>query len=222
MEESVNSSEASRQPQQNDRFKWACLGSAIIFACILMWMIADFKNKMVIALRNAENTVSQVRFSVDKVNHRMPSMLSEIHTTSRTLKGLADDVELIKEVAGVGEEAKDRGIRSLAVYVREVQDLLQQKSEDSNATVLIEEVVGSDLKEVDTLKAFLVGVNKEMLVILTLSNSNEETLYRICHSGIRRKPYYIQLENEDPIKLEDYIRQHHPESRELPVFKGKD
>ena len=207
---------------QSNLFQWVCLAAAILFGLILLWMIADFKKKMIVALDKAEATVSEVQGSVEKVNSQMPQVLSEIKETSTTLSGLAKDVELMKRVAGIGDEDQTRGVRGLALYADELQQLLDEKFQDRDGNVLLEEVIGSDLKKEESAEAFLVGLSKEMvLTILPLSNSKEEVLYRICHSGIRRKPFYIQFDSEEPQLLEEFIREHHSPSRDLPKYKPK-
>lgn len=207
---------------QSGWFKWVCLVAAIEFGFILLWMISDFKSKMIVSLGKAEATVSEVQDSVEKVNSQMPQVLSEIKETSSTLSGLAEDVELIKRVAGVGDGDQTRGVRGLALYADELQQLLDEKFEGRDGNVLLEEVIGSDLKKKETAEGFLVGLSKEMvLTILPLSNSKEEVLYRICHSGVRRKPFYIQFKNSEPQLLEDFIREQHPASRGLPKYQPK-
>ena len=210
------------EKSQSGWFKWVCLVTAIEFGFILLWMISDFKSKMIVALDKAEATIGEVQDSVEKVNSQIPQVLSEIKTTSATLSSLADDVELMKRVAGVGDGDETRGVRGLALYADEVQQLLDEKFKGRNGNVLIEEVIGSDLKKEESAEAFLVGLSKEMvLTILPLSNSKEEVLYRVCHSGIRRKPFYIQFENAEPQLLEEFIKENHPGSRDLPKYEPK-
>ena len=207
------------ESQRLELFKWICLGVAVAFAVLLLWMIADFKRKMVAALDKAEATVGKVQESVEKVDSRMPVVLEEIQNTSHTLSRVADDVELLKRVAGINNENEERGFRGLAVYADDLQQFLVAECEGKEAQILVEEIIGSDLKVVETVTEFLVGVNKEMIVVvLPLAKSREEILYRICHSAVRRKPYFLQFAGSDPVELESYIREHHPASRDLPVY----
>ncbi len=216
----MNGSDQPQVIQGAKFFKWVCLGVGVTFGFILLWMIADFKRKMVVSLDQAEATVGQVQQSVEKVNANMPAVLKEIRETSRTLARVADDVELMKRVAGISSEDEQRGVRGLAIYADELQQILADESEGKGAIILVEEVVGSDLKEVESVAEFLVGLNKEMiLTVLPFSKSRQEVLYRVCRSGIRRKPFYIQFDNAEPVLLKEFICQHHPASRELPEYK---
>lgn len=208
-----------RETQPTSVFKWSGLCAAIVFACLLLWMIADFKRKMVTALDKAEATVNKVQQSVEKVDERMPIVLAEIQNTSRTLSRVADDVELIKRVAGINNENEDRGFRSLAIYADDLQSFLAVETEGKQVQILVKELIGNDLKVVESAAEFLVGVNKEMVVVvLPLAKSREEILYRICHSGVRRQAYFIKFADEEPVELEGFIRERHPASHDLPVF----
>ncbi len=210
------------QSNQSQVFKWSCLAVGVAFGVILLWMIADFKRKMVVSLDKAEATVGQVQQSVEKVNANMPAVLEEIRQTSHTLSRVADDVELMKRVAGISNENEQRGFRGLAIYADELQQLLADESAGKDVKILIEEVVGSDLKVVESVEEFLVGLNKEMiLTVLPLSKSRQEILYRVCRSGIRRKPFYIQFGDAEPVLLKEFIREHHPASRDLPEYQSE-
>ena len=207
-----------KEPSASENFRWACLGVAMIFGFVLIWMIWDFKQKMVTALAKAESTVGHVQKSVEEVNNKMPAVLGEIQKTSHTLSRVADDVELMKRVTGINNENEERGVRGLAIYADELQQVLADETEGKNSNILVEEVIGNDLKVHESMPEFLVSLNKEMVAILVLAKSREEILYRVCHSSIRRKPYFLQINDAEPILLEDFIRKHHATSDTLPSF----
>jgi len=204
---------------RGDAFRWVCLGVAILFGIGLLWLIVDFRNKVISAIDQSKQTIAKVQESVDKVDQRLPSILAEVHNTSETLSSVADDVKLMKRIAGVDSNNTNTGVRGLAVYADDLQQFLAQQAENQKATILVDEIIGSDLKEVDSLPEFLVGLNKEMvLAILPLSKSREEMLYRVCRSSVRRVPCYIQFEDKEPILLEEFIRANHDASNELPAY----
>lgn len=206
--------------EQRDRFRWICLGMACLFGVILLWMISDFKRRMIASVSRADLALKKVNESVEEVNNNLPEVIGEIRKTSNTLSRVADDVELLKSVAGVSNENVDRGFRGLAIYADEIQQLLADHAEGQDAHILVEEVIGSDLRVVETVAEFLVGLNREMIAaILPLSKSRQEVLYRATRSSFRRKPYYIQFGTADPIPLEEYLREHHAPSRDLPAFR---
>lgn len=203
-------------------FKWACFGLAVLFGMAILALLYDLKRDVTASLETARTTASEANQAVGTVNARLPEILAEVKAGTKALSRVADDVELIRSVAGIQDETK-HNLRGLATYADEIQRVLASEAADRNAVILIEEVFGSDLKEVETLEEFLVGLNKEMVsLILPLSKSREEVLYRATYSGPpRRKPYYIRFPDAEPVKLEDFIKQHHPESAALPVYEAE-
>ncbi len=205
--------------RQPSLFKWTALSIATLFGIVLLWMITDFKQRILVSMEKAEATLDNAKRSVDNVNSKLPAILVEVKQTSQTLARVADDVELMKRVAGIDHESQDRGVRGFALYADELQQILNEQAVAHPAKILKEEVVGSDLKVVETLEEFLVGLSKEMIVaILPVSKSRQEILYRVCHSGVRRVPFYIQIEDAEPVLLEEFVKEHHAASRELPEF----
>lgn len=210
-----------QQHKQSDKFRWICLVLASGFGVIVLWQIHDLKSRVTTSLDNAKETVGKANETISTVNDRLPDILGEVKKGTETLSGLAEDVDLIKSVAGLDKQESKRGLRDIADYADAIQGVLRDSTEGRQATILIEEIFGSDLKEVESLDEFLVGLNKEMLaVILPLAKSKQEVLYRAAHSGLpRRKPFFIRIEEEEPQRLDDYIRACHPPSAELPAFK---
>ena len=202
-------------------FRWVALVAAVVFGIILLLLIWDLKRDVTASLGEAQATISQANAAVTVVNERLPEIVDEVKKGTETLSGVAEDVELIKSVAGI-QGGQDRGVRSLAEYANELQQVLAEQTEGQEATILIEEIFGADLKEVESAEEFLVGLNKEMVgVILPLAKSKQEVLYRACYSSPpRRKPFYIQFGDGEPVTLEAFIKQHHPASAELPTYEG--
>ncbi|MGY8768013.1 MAG: hypothetical protein ACKVH8_06195 [Pirellulales bacterium] len=207
------------KPSSNS-FRWICFGTAVIFGMVLLVLIWDLKQNVNASLNQAQQTISEANEAIKVVNQKLPEIVDEVKKGTATLSSVAEDVELIKSVAGI-QSGQDRGVRSLAIYADEVQQTLIDQTADMEATILIEEIFGSDLKEVESIDEFLVGLNREMVaVILPLAKSKQEVLYRICRSSPpRRKPFFIQLGDAEPVSLEEFLKKHHPESAALPVYE---
>lgn len=202
-------------------FKWICFSTALLFGIAVLALIYDLKQDVTSSLEAAHTAVTDANRAVATVNDKLPDIVTEVKKGTETLSALAEDVELIKSVAGIHSEQAERGMRSLATYADEIQKLLADQTADKGAVILIEEIFGSDLKQFDTAEEFLVGLNKEMVtLILPLAKSKQEILYRVSRSGPpRRKPFYIQFPDEEPVMLEEFIKQHHAESAELPPYE---
>ncbi|MCA9136266.1 MAG: hypothetical protein KDB00_05895 [Planctomycetales bacterium] len=199
-------------------FKWACLTTAIVFGLVVLYMIHDLKRDVTGSLQSAQQAVSKANVALETVNDKLPTIVDEVKKGTETLSGVAEDVKLLKSVAGISQN--DRGLRGIANYVDEIQRALGDETEGKDATIKVEAVIGSSLKDVESAREFLVGLNKEAIYILAVAKSKEEALWRVCHGGLpRRAPYYIAFPNEEPVLLDTFIKQIHPESANLPDYK---
>jgi hypothetical protein len=200
-------------------FKWVCLLSAIGISVIGLWMLADLKRDAQAAIQKVDALVGQeAKPALDTVNEHLPQFLAEMQKVSATLGELSEDVRLIKSVVGINTDGASRGVRSLMEYANDLQRFLDAEARDRNAVILVESVIGSGLTKKDTLEEFLVGLSKEMTIILAAAKSKQEVLYRSTTSGIRRKPFYIQFPDSEPEPLEAWIRARHAASADLPAF----
>lgn len=199
-------------------FKWACLAAACIFAAIMIYLIVDLKQDVTRSIGSAETALVNANEALSTVNGKLPTIVEEVKRGTETLSQVAEDIKLMKSVVGI--EKNDRGLRGLATYADEIQQVLVEFTDGKNAMILIEEVFGSDLKPVETAEEFLVGLNKEMVIILAVSKSKQEVLWRATRSGIpRRAPYYVQIGDTDPLLVSDVIRQNHEPSKLLSVYQ---
>ena len=202
-------------------FRWVCYGTAVLFGVILLWMIADLRAQVKESLNTAQETAREGNRAMKTVNEKLPQIVTEVKKGTETLAELSEDVKLIKSVAGVGNDDQQRGLRGLALYADALQKVFAEQTEGKEAVILLEKIFGADLKKHSTADEFLVALNKEMVtVILPLSKSREEILWRVCTSAPpRRVPFHIQFPDQEPIPLEQFLREKHPASAELPEYQ---
>jgi hypothetical protein len=194
-------------------FKWTCYITAVVATTVVILLLVDLK-------RDVGSSLDEARRAVETVNDNLPEIVAEVKTGTATLSRLSEDVELIKSVAGVTDEQERSGVRGLAIYADEIQKVLARETADHGVDVLVEEIIGSDLKRVESAEEFLVGLNREMItVILPLAKSRQEVLYRASHSGPpRRKPFYLGFPGEEPVRLDLFVKRHHAASADLPAY----
>ncbi len=201
-------------------YKWTCFATTLLVATVALILLHDLKTEVTTALRSAQTAMEQANQAVTTVNARLPEIISEVKRGTETLSELAEDLELIKSVAGIESQKEDRWIRGLATYANEIQQVLQVHAAGKNAVILVEEILSSDLKEAETVEEFLVGLNKEMVaIILPLAKSPQEILFRATHSAPpRRKPFYIRFPASEPVRLDRFIKNHHDAGTQLPDY----
>lgn len=200
-------------------FKWVCFWSAVIFGFVLLVLIVDLKRDVTKSLDTANAAVADANEAVAVVNDRLPEMIGEVKSGTETLAGLAEDVELIKSLAGLNAEQSKQGFRGLATYADEIQKLLNEQTEGKGVKVMKEKVIGKKLEEVESMEEFLVGLSKEMVTLVLLAKSKQEILHKACYAGPpRRLPFHLKFPGEKAIPLLDFIKKHHAESAELPLY----
>jgi hypothetical protein len=203
-------------------FKWICLALAVVFGLAILALVYDLKRDLTLSMEKGQEAVVEANKAVATVNAQLPEIVTEVKKGTETLSELAEDVALMKRVAGIENSASDRGVRGLVTYADELQHVLAEQTAERQGVILIEEIFGSDLKQTATAEEFLVGLHKEMVtLILPLAKSKEEVLYRACTSSPpRRKPFYLQFPGAEPVLLESYLREHHPASAALPEYQA--
>ncbi len=179
-------------------FKWTCLGFALVAFLSLAWLTNDLR--------------THLQATAATVNDKLPEILEKTRRSSEILAALAEDVKLLRDLAGVSQQARDR---SLVRYADSLLDLL----EAADALVGLEKkVFGSGLKETLPAKEWLVGARKEALWQSFRCKSKQELLAHLC-ANLYGSSWWIKAGDAEPQPLEDWFREHHDESRDLPKVK---
>lgn len=201
-------------------FKWICLSAAVIFAVVLLVLVGDLKRDVTQSLDTANTAVSEATEAVGTVNEKLPEIVTEVQSGTEMLALLAEDVALIKSLAGIDQEQQERGVRGLATYADDLQKVLVEQTAGQGVVVMKEKVIGKKLEEIESIEEFLVGLSKEMVTLVLLAKSKQEILDRACHSSPpRRTPFFLKFPDREPIRMIEYLRQNHPESAALPPFE---
>ena len=209
--------------KESGMFKWVCFAAAAAIGIAVLVLLYDLKTDLTASIESTQSTVDKANEAVATVNQKLPEIVEEVKKGTKTLSELAEDVELIKSVAGIQNDEAGRGIRALATYADEIQQVIARETEGKNAVILKEELFGSDLAHYNMAEEFLVGLHKEMIsIVLPIAKSKQEILYRACYSGPpRRVPFHIQVGDAEPVTLEAFIKQHHAESAALPAYQSE-
>jgi hypothetical protein len=60
----------------------------------------------------------------------------------------------------------------------------------------------------------VVGARKEAVLLTILANSKAEFTTRLTRNKFH-SPWYIQIGDQEPVPLVDWLKTHHPATREL-------
>ncbi|MDB5392122.1 MAG: hypothetical protein JWM11_7768 [Planctomycetaceae bacterium] len=200
-------------------FKWICLVTAIIFLGAVGWMINDVRQEIRRSIQEVHETgltineqlppvVDKIRNSADVISESLPEVVERIKKSTETLAELAEDIRQLKELVGVSNTARDK---SLVAYADSVLDTIDA----SKGSIGLKKTFGgSGLKNVLPAREWVVGARKEALFLTVVAKSKQELLTRLVENKFGSH-WYIQLENQNPVDLIDWLKANHVATGEL-------
>jgi hypothetical protein len=182
-------------------FKWACLVVAVVFLSLLGWAAYDIRTQLT---RSAEG----IQTTGKTVNEHLPEIVDKTRTTTETLAELAADVRQLKELAGVTGSARDQNLVAYA-------DSVLTRIEESGGVIGLKKTLGGKgLKDQLPAKEWAVGARKEAVVLTVLAKSKKELATRLGKNKFG-SAWMIQIGDQEPVPLLDWLRENHPPSREV-------
>ena len=175
-------------------FKWSCLALAFLSVVLLGWAINDIR--------------LEVQRSVRALNEHLPELLEKTKKSTETLAVLSEDIKQLRDLAGMANGPRDR---SLAAYADSILDLIHSSG---GKIGLDKKVFGGGLKEVQSAEEWVVAARKEALLLTVRARSRTELLTRLCENKFG-SPWYMQIADEKPQQLIDWLKQSHSETRDL-------
>lgn len=200
-------------------FKWICFSAAVFFLSVLTWMVNDVRLKVHqssgVVLTTGKTINEQLPAIVDKtqkttdtVAQNLPEILEKTRTSTETLAELAEDIRQLKELAGVAHTARDQNLVKYATSVLEAIDV-------SGGTIGLKKALGgSGLKSTLPAKEWVVAARKEALVLTAITKSKKELLNRLATNKFG-SPWMIQLPDQQPVSLLDWLKANHAATKEL-------
>jgi hypothetical protein len=175
-------------------FKWACLAVAVLFCSFLGWIAYDIR--------------SQLTRSGNTVNEHLPAIVEKTHKTTETLADLSEDVRQLKELAGVTGSARDQNLVAYA------NSALAQIESSGGVIGLKKTFGGKGLKDQLPAREWAVGARKEAVLLTAVAKSKKELATRLAKNKFQ-SDWMIQIGDQDPVPLLDWLREHHEPSKEL-------
>jgi hypothetical protein len=200
-------------------FKWVCLAVAVVFLALLIWLINDLRlelRRSSAMVQTAGQTINEhlpaivdkTRRTTDTLAEQLPEIVDKARTSTETLAELAEDIRQLKELAGLSTQARDK---NLVAYANSVLDSI----EASGGMIGLKKAFGAKgLKNPVPAREWVVGARKEAILLTILSNSKAEFGTRLTRNKFH-SPWYIQIGEQEPLTLLDWLKANHPATREL-------
>ena len=136
--------------------------------------------------------------------------LEKVKVSAEIAADVSQDVKALRKLAGIGGAAGDT---RLTDYANEVMDLI-----DSAPTANIGVLKNGDnkLKDPVPLKEWSRGARKEAVLLVLRAKSEADILRGLCRSKWGSN-FGIQVGNEPPVTLEQWLKDRHAPSKDLKL-----
>jgi hypothetical protein len=188
-------------------FKWVCLGVAVVFLTVLVWMVNDIRVEV-------RRTVEAAQTTGRTVNEQLPVIVEKTRATTETVAELAADVRQLKQLAGMAGAPRDQ---NLVAYADGVLDAIEK----SGGTIGLKKLLGGGgLKDTLPAREWAVGARKEAVLLTVVAHSRRELATRLGKNKFGA-PWYIQVGGAEPVPLLDWLRANHPPSKDVLADPAK-
>jgi hypothetical protein len=218
-------------------FKWICLAVAVVFLSAALWMLNDIrlhvrrtaaviddagetinadlpvivsrtKTTSEAVSKNLPEVVDRVRAGTESVSKSLPRVIDRVEKTSEVMAELAEDVRQLKELAGLSKTPRDK---SVVAYAESVL----QKIAASGGGIGTKKTVGRGLKTTRPAAEWVEAERREAALMAVLGRTKKEMLRAIVKTKWGTD-WYIQVPDQQPVKLLDWLRENHDETKALP------
>lgn len=179
---------------ENRVFKWSCFALAGVVCGALVYLLYDLR--------------SELKRTNATVNAHLPQIVANVNTATATLAAVSKDVESFRDLAGLVDTPQDR---SLVVYADSVLDFLEAQQAGQ---VGLEKITGKGLKDVVSAAEWARDSRKEALWQTFRASTKKELLERLATNKFG-SPWFFTAPGIEPVKLVDFLRLNHPESKVL-------
>jgi hypothetical protein len=201
-------------------FKWACLGVAVVFLSAVLWLLNDIRVQVRQSGRvvddagqtvNAELPVivQRTRSTSEIVAKNLPDVVKRIDRTTEVVAELAEDIRQLKELAGLKAVPRDKNVVAYAESVL-------QKVAASGGEIGVKKTIGKGLKNTRPATEWVDAERREAALMAILGRSKKQMLQSIVTTKLGFY-WYIQLPGKQPVRLLDWLKENHEETRNLAV-----
>jgi hypothetical protein len=151
-------------------FRWSCFGVAVVALVVFGWMVNDVRG--------------EVKRTNELVTRHLPQIIDNVRTGTETLASVARDIDGLRDLAGIAGGPNDP---SLIRYADAVLDFLEQLP----GQIGLEKVVGSDMKDLISARAWVADSRKEALWLTVRADTPAELVDRLAHNKFGSAYYYV-------------------------------
>lgn len=194
-------------------FKWVCLAVAVIALSLLAWEVNDLRLEIKRTNDRVNQHLPQILERLDAatltLNQQLPRIVDRAELTADTFAEISQDIKQLKELAGLVNSPRDK---NLVAYANSVLKLIEAQ----DAVIGTKRLTGKGLSSPVPAAEWASGARKESLFLTVVCRSRGEFLDRLCYRlALTRPAWQIQFERQEPVPLRTWIKENHPESKDL-------
>src|SRR5688572_19751351 len=175
-------------------FKWSCFALAAIVCGVLLFLLNDLR--------------SELKRTNATVNAHLPQIVANVNTATATLAAVSKDINSFRDLAGLVDTPTDR---SIVVYADSILDFLEAQPQGQ---IGLDKLTGKGLKDVISSAEWARASRKEALWQTFRASTKAELLDRMAKNKYG-SDWYFTAPGIEPIKMIDFLRANHPESKGL-------
>ena len=175
-------------------FKWSCFALATVVCGFLLFLLDDLRTE----LKRTNATV----------NAHLPQIVANVNTATTTLAAVSKDINSFRDLAGLVDTPTDR---SLVVYADSILDFLEAQPQGQ---IGLTKITGTGLKDVVSSADWARDSRKEALWQTFRASTKKELLERMAKNKYG-SDWYFTAPGIPPIKMLDFLKANHPESKGL-------
>jgi hypothetical protein len=217
-------------------FKWICLAVAVVFLVAVLWMLNDIRLQVrqsgqaidqasqkinddlpdlinhsrkttEVVSKTLPEVVEKVRSGTDMVSKSLPKVVERVERTTEVVAELAEDIRQLKELAGLKAVPRDKTVVAYA------ESVLQTVAR-SGGVIGVKKTVGKGLKNTRPATEWVEAERREAALMAVLGRSKKQMLQAIVTTKLGFY-WYIQLPDRAPVRLLDWLKENHEETKTL-------
>jgi hypothetical protein len=216
-------------------FKWVCLAVAVVALAVFGWMLNDLRLKVEKLADRADKLTGKVEDVTDRVDKHLPKILAETEQVGKTVN--TDLPPLVKrsETALAQAELAMDSLAELSSNFSQFRDLMgvvhagsQNKPLFSYGTSILnfigeqpKAVIGTktpgpkpSLRHAVPAKEWASAAQKDAYFLSLAAKTKSDVLHGLARTR-SAAPLFIQLGDQLPRLLGDWLQESHPDSKAL-------
>jgi hypothetical protein len=212
-------------------FKWTCLGVAVVALAAYGWMLNDVRLELKGLVEKNDRRLATILTHAERVSGRLDAQLPQLVSDSRTaietidrhLPHILESTELsadrLADLSGSFGEYK--GLMGVVHVASQNKGLLAYGSSvlrwiEGQPAQIGRKAPGRDggLKHAQPAKEWAAAARKDAHFLSLFAGSKAELLHGLARSNTASE-WHVQIGSQTPRPLAGWVKETHPESREL-------